>query len=377
MVTRSFVVASVAVAAAVEIGLAAPAAACSWTIPFTPNGTKNPNTLVSISADSATDAWAAGYHIDEVNDNDPLVLHWDGSKWTLVVHSPKYPVRPPVYLYGIDALSPTNVWTVGQSSPGLTLIMHWDGAKWANSPSVGIVGATNVLSSIFALNAGDMWSVGSATTALGTAALAEHWDGAAWTLIAAANPTSANVLQSVWGSASNDVWAVGYGLRVKTPHKRTLIEHWDGSRWSAIPSPNATLADNILNSVSGTSPNDVWAVGIYDAGGVWATLAEHWDGSTWTVVKTPNRGTSGSELLSVAAASAGDVWAVGQSFDGSIDSTLAMQWNGSKWAIVSSPNKQGNSSWLNAVTILPGSGSPDAAGAYLSSTSRTLNLLCR
>ena len=378
MVSRSLCVSMLALFAAATLALGGPASACSWSIPFTPNGTGNPNTLVSISADSASDAWAAGYHIDDVLDNDPLVLHWNGSKWTLVVHSPKYPVKPPIYLYGIQALSPADVWTVGQSSPGLTLIMHWNGTAWSNSPSSGFTGAVNVLSSISALGPDDMWSVGSAAAPSGTAVLTEHWDGAAWTLVNGANPMSANVLESVWGSATNDVWAVGYGIRASSGHKRTLVEHWDGSQWTVVPSPNATVTDNVLNSVSGSSSTDVWAVGIDDKGGVPATLAEHWNGSAWAIVKTPDRGVLGTELLSVASAGPTSAWAVGQSFDGLIDSTLAMEWNGSKWTIVSSPDKKGNSSWLNGVTIVPGTGSPDAIGDYtLSSVPRTLNLLCK
>jgi len=40
-------------------------------------------------------------------------------------------------------------------------------------------------------------------------------------------------------SASN-VWAVGEvnSLSRTNPHYRTLIEHWNGKKWSPVPSPN-------------------------------------------------------------------------------------------------------------------------------------------
>jgi len=40
----------------------------------------------------------------------------------------------------------------------------------------------------------------------------------------------------------------------------TLIEHWDGAAWSAVPSPNNPGA-NELNAVSILPTGLVWAVG--------------------------------------------------------------------------------------------------------------------
>ncbi len=357
---------------------AAASTACNWSIPFTPNGTHNPNTLTSISADSASDAWAAGYHIDEVLDNDPLVLHWNGSRWSVVMHSPKYPVQPPVFLYGIDALSPANVWIVGTSKGGATLIMHWDGSAWSNSPSSGPSGAASVLASISSVTASDIWSVGSAAGSGTISTLTEHWNGTAWSMVSAPNPQQVSAFNAVWSSTHGDAWAVGYDVDPSTGKKRALIENWNGRRWNVVPSPDATTTDNILSSVSGSSANDVWAVGIYDAGGIWATLAEHWDGNAWSVVSTPDPGAGGDELFGVADARAHDVWAVGQSSNGADLLTLAMHWDGVSWTVDQTPNKRGNSSWLNGVTIVPGTGKPSAIGDYLlSSISRTLNAVCR
>ncbi len=74
--------------------------------------------------------------------------------------------------------------------------------------------------------------------------------------------------------------------------------------WTVVPSP----AGGQLNGVASVSANDVWAVGQTLAPG---TLAEHWGGTAWSVVPTPNPVPGSDRLSAVAAVSTSDVWAVG------------------------------------------------------------------
>ena len=97
------------------------------------------------------------------------------------------------------------------------------------------------------------------------------------------------------------------------------MEHWDGSAWSVVSSPNAGTSHNYLNGVAAVSANDVWAVGYYVNGSnVDQTLVEHWNGSAWSVVSSPNAGTGDNDLYGVAAVSATDVWAVGYYNNGTV-----------------------------------------------------------
>jgi hypothetical protein len=43
----------------------------------------------------------------------------------------------------------------------------------------------------------------------------------------------------------------------------TLIEHWNGTRWAQVPSPDpgGPVTGNQLSGVAGTSPTSIWAVG--------------------------------------------------------------------------------------------------------------------
>lgn len=58
----------------------------------------------------------------------------------------------------------------------------------------------------------------------------QHWDGTAWTVLAADEPSPHHdYLSSVAGDTPDDVVAVGgYGRRGKD---RGVIERWDGSDW--------------------------------------------------------------------------------------------------------------------------------------------------
>jgi hypothetical protein len=62
--------------------------------------------------------------------------------------------------------------------------------------------------------------------------------------------------------------------------------------------------------VAATSPTDAWAVGIPYTNTGTKSLIEHWDGTTWTRVPTPNPN-SDSYLSAVAATSPANAWAVG------------------------------------------------------------------
>ena len=85
-------------------------------------------------------------------------------------------------------------------------------------------------------------------------------------------------------------------------------------QWNIVPSPNAGSYANRLNGVTVLSPTNVWAVGSYsNSSSISYLLIEHWDGTQWTATTFPK--ISGS-LQAVAAVSATDVWAVGNTFSG-------------------------------------------------------------
>src|SRR3954452_22478580 len=106
--------------------------------------------------------------------------------------------------------------------------------------------------------------------------------GPAWSAVTAPNPGSAaDVLTAVAAVSANDVWAVGYYSNT-AGIPQTLVERWNGTAWSVVPSPNPGAGSNYLQSVAATGLNDAWAVGYYNTGTAYQTLILHWDGSAWT-----------------------------------------------------------------------------------------------
>ncbi|MGH2684323.1 MAG: carboxypeptidase regulatory-like domain-containing protein [Actinomycetota bacterium] len=154
-----------------------------------------------------------------------------------------------------------------------------------------------------------------------------------WDVVPTPNRDSGgNDLRSVTALSPNDAWAVGPG-GPSWLTRTTLTQHWDGTSWTIVPSPEpAGSASSRLNGVSGTSSDDVWAVGGHNtSGGAVEPLIEHWDGTAWSIVDNPP-GTIG-ELGDVEVVSANDAWAVGESGSGSI----ILRWNGTRWSATANP----------------------------------------
>jgi hypothetical protein len=210
-----------------------------------------------------------------------------------------------------------------------TLVERWNGTAWSvvSSPNQGT--SNNNLTGVGVVSATDVWVVGTYYTDTTSIAqtLVERWDGTAWSVVDSPNQgTSYNYLSGVGAVSANDVWAVGSYYNGSTNH--TLVEHWDGSAWSVVDSPNQGTGYNYLGGVGVVSANDVWAVGSYYNGypDPYQTLVEHWNGTAWSIVSSPNPGTSYDELFGVAAnrasGSANDVWAVGYYSSGGVGRTL-------------------------------------------------------
>src|SRR5439155_831432 len=135
--------------------------------------------------------------------------------------------------------------------------------------------------------------------------------------------------------------AAGYYFDPISNLYQTLTEHWDGTAWTIVTSPNtSTTQSNVLYNVTCVSASECWAVGHYYTGTAWQTLTERWDGSAWTIFSSPSTNATQTNFLNgVACVSASECWAVGYYYaPGSFANTLIERWDGTSWAIVSSPN---------------------------------------
>ena len=302
--------------------------------------------LTSVAVVTGHDAWATGdfFTGEEGGRNGAFIEHWDGRSWRVA----QAPIPAGANLWSISASGRADVWAAGAEEYGGQLIEHWNGERWERVTAPRIRGALPF--AVTSLAPDDVWTVGLARAAGELRTLTEHWNGTRWDVVPSPNPASTGqgrfaILLAVSATSPTDVWAAGYRGRQGSNVNRTLVEHWDGRRWTIVPSPNARssngVVNNILFSISSTRNNDVWAVGSWGghAGGFGGKgdhpLALHWDGRRWSHLETPTP--EGRSLLSSVVARREQVWAVGDQGLGLRRRPLILRWDGVRFAAVATP----------------------------------------
>ena len=284
--------------------------------------------LAAVSADATNDVWAVGGNTDINTGNEtPLLEHWNGTSWS-IVNGFINPMPPTVdnqtlVLKGVAALAPNNVWVAGwwfDQTADSALIEHWNGSSWTVIPEPTVLenSGLSVLNGITAISPTDIWVVGqyeSFSGLEGEVPQAWHFDGKQWSLVLPTDPSQSGAvsldLNAVSAASSNDVWAIGDLFNPSSDHFVGLAMHWNGSTWTNVPVPAAqTPSDVILSGVAAVASNDVWAVGEPGANG--SALMEHWNGSQWSVVSLPAV-SSFDSLAGIAKTGSQSLWAVGAS----------------------------------------------------------------
>jgi hypothetical protein len=320
----------------------------SWLIVTSPNtSTSQLNYLNGVTCTSTSDCWAVGAYDNGSSVYQTLILHWNGSAWSAFSSPNTDPTRPN-YLDSVTCTSTSNCWAVGDYDNGNTyesLILRWNGSSWAMVPSNPGVSGNNQLFGVTCTSSSDCWAVGDYDDIPFYQTLILHWNGSAWSKFSSPE-TNSSQNQSLYGvtcTSTSNCWAVGLYYNGST--YQTLIEQWNGTAWSIIPSPNRSSESNSLDGVNCTSASQCWAVG-YD------NLILQWNGMAWSIVTSPtvNR-VDDATLYGVTCASASDCWEVGNSYYNSVNQTLIEQWNGTAWSFIPSPDAgDSQSNFLYSVT---------------------------
>ena len=204
------------------------------------------------------------------------------------------------------------------------------------------------LTKLAVIGSNDIWAIGGVFSNYQPSfgqPLVEHWDGSSWTVVPTPVIGIRSRFQGIAGTSASDVWAVGY-FDTNESDGHSLIEHWDGSSWSVVPASSSNPAE-VLYGVTALSADDAWAVGGSAPHISGSTLIEHWDGKAWSVVPSPSPEPQPltshpyAGLRAVTAISADDVWAVGEAWNEAPlgpSNTLVEHWDGRSWMVVPSPN---------------------------------------
>jgi hypothetical protein len=292
-------------------------------VPATPGNTA---LLLGVSASSATDAWAVGRTQLNKSDFEPLALHWNGTAWSV---SPGFagafsPISG-ASAEGVADISPSDAYAIGDSAAtAVGSLAHWNGAAWSpvTLPLPANANSNTTLNAISADGSGDVWIVGtfldSATEQNET--FSEHFNGTTWTVVPMPPVNNSNInaffqFNGIKANSPSDVWAVGDSGVVDVPGSQTLIEHFNGTAWSTVPSPSPGSINFLSGVTTSNGANNVWAVGADTPAGTSGrqTLTLNWNGTAWHVVASPNPGSTDGVGAVATNPSAAIVWAVGES----------------------------------------------------------------
>jgi hypothetical protein len=245
-------------------------------------------------------------------------------------------------------INSSNEASAGGDLGGGDVPLGWlRGPSWATQSTPNATTAvSSVLNGVSCPTATDCVAVGKDTNSSGRGyALAEQWNGTAWTLQSVPNPPSAKKysaasLSGVSCPTATDCMAVGTASN-KSGAQLALIEQWNGTRWAiqSVPNPQFTN-QSFLNGVSCSTETACTAVGQFNTStGGQFTLTERWNGKSWTVQSTPITAKGPSELNGVSCPSATTCIAVGDY--GTHFISLIERWDGKSWAIQSTPKPVG------------------------------------
>ena len=238
-------------------------------------------TLHDVWAASKVDAWAVGFR--------GAILHFDGSRWSIVASPTRHT------LYGISGRSPSDILAVGQGGT----VLRYDGARW----SVVDVGTRADLYDVAMPGVGESWIAGEkvllrhtgatwqAITAayepttrsylhavdgahlwLFHAGIAQFWDGSRFVPVSLDTGSGSHAVTSVSGKQIDAVYAC-------VERENFPLRKWNGSEFALVRTPTA-VGDLVLNrcAVESVAENDVW---LFGDGGI-----GHFDGTSWSVVDT-------------------------------------------------------------------------------------------
>ncbi len=301
----------------------------AWSVQEVPLPTEAKEaSLWGVSCTSSTACTAVGYFNNSSGVAVPLAESWSGTAWS-VQEVPLPTGAKEAYLLGVSCTASTACTAVGyfDNSAGkvVPLAESWNGTSWTVQEPPSPTGAK--IATLKGV------SCTSSTACIATAyfensagkflALAESWNGTAWTVHEPAIPTGAerSSLERVWCTSSTACIAVGY-FENSSKKWVPLAESWNGTSWTVQEPPNPTGAtEAVLEGVSCVSSTACTAVGHFkNSAGKEVSLAESWNGTSWTVQEPPGPAEAKSAgVKSVSCTSSAVCTAVGDSENSSGD----------------------------------------------------------
>lgn len=200
--------------------------------------------VISVHGTSASDVWAVGGDPG----TGPLVLHYDGARWT------RKQSGASADLWWVHALAPDDVFFGGSKGT----ILRFDGSSFESLPTP----SDATVFGIWGTSSSDLWAVGGDPLLVGKA-FVWRFDGQTWAPAAGMVDVPVSSYFKVWGKSATDVRIVG---------NDGVIVHFDGDAFTAADSPTTRRLLTLH-----ASPDAPWvavgglgvAVVLEDAGAGW------------------------------------------------------------------------------------------------------------
>jgi len=238
-----------------------------WNLPWRPGGS------------SLYDIWGASSNSVIAVGQMGTLLRYDGTEWT---DDNPWPMGD---LFGVWQSADGNLFCVGSTGG----VLRYDGSSWQ-------VEAEQIDATLYGIwgdrSTSEIFAVGEEGTIV-------YHDGISWSVVDAGASEDTDLLD-IWGSGSQDVWAVGADWL----HHKGIVLHFDGSEWEIVSDDLPTP----LKGVWGYSDSDVYAVGRRAGVSAPGTIM-HFDGLAWSLVVSSE--IPAIDFASVSGYPGGDVFVVG------------------------------------------------------------------
>ena len=254
----------------------------------------------------------------------PLIERWNGTKWSIVSSSGGkgaalhgVTCRSTTFCIAVGLQ--------GQTGPGVgkTLALRWNGTKWSILATPNPSGSNGAnfaaLNDVACSSTTNCKAMGYSSAGNGVyPTLAERWNGTKWSIVASPNLSVGGTGEwtGVACPSASMCMAVGQdgiGL-INRPNLETA--RWNGTKWALLPTPSPASAYTGLAAVSCVGASNCFGVGWSRTGSVFdpiptKTLVEHWNGTKWAIIPSTVGGTTNSQLYGISCTKGSSCIAVG------------------------------------------------------------------